>query len=186
MANFPEQAITPSGMSPGFKQVREALHVVQAPYGIQTARVWSAEDTEEKAVIDALRPEYLWRASAHGENILLTLTYGSMASLKLENLRLPFEGFIPGQVGLTAKKLLREAPASCRVTLTAATGGVPTVRMAMGVGPILSSAKTFTALVPSTLTVSGIAGIALAPGASLPLVAPSEVTAGAGILELVL
>lgn len=89
MANFPKQSLTPSGMSPGFQQVETLPKIAKQPYGIQSARTWTAEDTEEKAVIDALRPEYLWRASAFGENLLLTLTYGSMASLKLPNIRLP-------------------------------------------------------------------------------------------------
>ncbi len=186
MANFPKQSLTPSGMSPGFQQVETLPHIARQPYGIQSARTWTVEDIEEKAVIDALRPEYLWRASAFGENLLLTLTYGSMASLKLPNIRLPFEGFIPGQVGLMARKLVSTEPASCRVTFTAATGGVATVRMLVSVGPLLSNAKTYTALTASTLTVAGIAGVAVAPGQSLPLVAPSAVTAGTGILELIL
>lgn len=184
---LPPQPPAPQGMlSPGFQHVAGRPHVTKEPYGIQTRRTWTAADVEEKQVVDAMRSEYLWRVSAQGENVLLSLLYGTLAGISVDNIRLPFVAFIPGNVGLRAKKLVTDEPASLRVTLTAATGGVGVVRAVVGVAPLPSSAQLYTALTASTLTIAGIAGIAVAVGASMPLVAPSEVTAGSGIVELTL
>lgn len=177
--------IPPGVLSPGFHKEPGALHVVQSPYGLQSRRTWDAADVEPKDVIDAMRSEYLWRASAIGENVQLVLHYGTQGTLAVPGLRLPFVAFVPGQLLLRAEKIDPDAPANVTVTLTAATGGVPTVRTFIPAPQALPpSARLYTALTASTLTVAGIAGIAVAVGASLPLVAPSSVTVGAGIAEL--
>lgn len=158
-------------------------HQLQKPYGTQSQRIWAAADVAEQQLIDAVRPEFLWRASVQGENLVLKLVYGTQATITLDNLRLPFVGFIPGQVGLSARKLDPAAPAVARVTLTAATGGLSTVRAFVGLGALPTGAASYTALAASTLTVAGVAGVVVAPGATMPLVAPAVVTVGSGIVE---
>lgn len=185
------RGVAPAGVSGGYRPAERpprepTRHLALEPYGIQSQRVWTAAEQGEKPVIDAMRSEYLWRASVAGENVELILVYGTQAGITIDGLRLPFEAFIPGQVGLRARKLDPDAPASIRITLTAATGGVPTVRAFQGVGAIPSTARTYTALAASTLTVAGVVGIAVAAGASLPLIAPAAVTVGSGIVELTL
>lgn len=183
---YPEH-IPPGLLSPGFEREPGALHVVKGPYGIQTRRTWTAADVEPKDLIDAMRSEYLWRASAFGENVQLSLQYGTQGTISLAGIRLPFEAFIPGQVSLTATKVDPAAPANITVTLTAATGGVPTVRSFIPAPAALpANGRLYTALTASTLTIAGVAGVAVAAGASIPLIAPSAVTAGSGILELTL
>jgi hypothetical protein len=180
------RGIVPAGIDQPYRQGGPGLHLALAPYGTQTQRVWAAADTDEKSVLDAMRSEFLWRASAQGENVVLRLTYGTQATLIVDNIRLPFVGFIPGQAQLVARKVDPAASAVCRLTLTAATGGISMIRAVVGIGALPPNAGTYTALTASTLTVAGVAGIAVAVGATLPIVAPSAVTAGSGIVELTL
>lgn len=185
------RGIVPAGVDAPYRETAVArpaagLHLMDGSYGIQSQRVWAAGDNDSKLLIDAMRSEFLWRASVHGENLVLSLSYGTLATVMLEGLRLPFVGFIPGQVQLTATKLDPGAAAIARVTLTAATGGLSTVRMFVGVQTLPASASSFTALAAATLTVAGVGPIAVPVGATLPLVAPAAVTAGSGIVEITL
>lgn len=179
--------IPPGVLSPGFEKEGTPAHVARGPYGIQSRREWTAADVEPKDIVDALRSEYVWRVSAIGANVELQLHYGTQGTLVVPNIRVPFVGVVPGQVTLRAQKVAAGAPANVLVTLTAATGGLPVVRTVIPAPQALpNNTSQYTALTASTLTVAGIAGIAVAVGASLPIVAPSAVTAGAGIAELAL
>lgn len=179
-----QQHDVPQGMiSPGYRHVDARPHTTRDTYGTQSRRTWDAADTGEKNLIDAMRPEFMWRASVQGENLELVLTYGTKATIKLDNIRLPFVAFIPGQIGLTARKLDGASPASASVTLTAATGGVGVIRTFQAVAAVPGSGRLYTALTASTLTIAGVAGIAVAVGDSIPIVEPSAVTAGSGIVE---
>jgi hypothetical protein len=180
------RGIVPAGVDAGYREVETRPHVALTPYGSQSVRTWTAADVEPKDLLDAMRSEFLWRVSVQGENLVLQLVYGTQATIRLDALRLPFVGFVPGQAQLLASKLDPAQPANARVTLTAATGGLSTVRAVAGVGALPTNAASYTALTASTLTVAGFAGIAVAVGATLPLVAPSIVTVGDGILELTL
>lgn len=182
---YPESI--PAGvLSPGFSKEPGALHTVP-PYGIQSRRTWTAADIEPKELIDALRSEFVWRVSVVGLNLQLALQYGTQGTIVIAGLRLPFEAYIPGQVSLIGSKVDPAQPASAIITLTAATGGRPVVRQFIPAPQALpENAHLFTALAASTLTVAGIAGIAVAAGATLNLISPSSVTAGAGIVDLTL
>lgn len=184
----PPYRLAPQAPAPGaFPRSGPTPHLMLSPYGTQTTRAWTAADQEVKSVIDAMRCEYLWRVSAVGDNVQLAMEYGTQGTIAVANIRLPFEGFVPGQVGIRASKVDPASAASVVVTLTVATGGSPTVRTrATAPAALPSSARLYTALTASTLTVDGVPGIAVAAGASLPLVSPSSVTAGAGIVELAL
>jgi hypothetical protein len=159
----------------------------QSAYGLQSRRDWLAGDNSQVQIVDLQRSEYLWRvAIAVAVNLQFRLIYGTGASVELDGLRAPFEAFIPGQVGLYARKVTNDQIASVRATVTAATGGVPVVRMpAPAPGSLLpANAKSYVALSASTLTVNGVAGVAVAAGVTLPLIAPATLTAGQGFLEL--
>lgn len=157
-------------------------------YGTQSIRTWSPTDIDKKQVLDSLPNEFLWRAGVIGSNVKLDVTWGSGGTNRLENVRLPFVGYIPGQLNIQASKLDSAAAASCTVTLTTVAGiGEQKIRTFIdatgGAVALLTTGTRYTALAASTLTVAGVGPFAVAAGATLPLIHPATVNTGSGILE---
>ena len=182
------QQPAPQQYAPTLYAQRQPMpHVLQDSYGMQSKRTWDADDRDPKSLIDSMRAEFLWRLTAHGQNVQFSLTYGTKATRTLERILLPLEAAIPGQVNLTAFKVDPEQSAECVVTFTAiGSSGAQSVRTFAEPGPLPSSAKAFTALTASTLVVAGIAGVVVVTGQTLPLISPTSVTTGVGIVEHVL
>lgn len=154
-------------------------------YGTQSTRTWGIGETDARVLVDTSQNEYLWRITAHGtSNVRLQLTWGSGSTQVLGAILLPFEAYVPGQAQLSATKQ-DDGAGSCTVTLTTSCAyGDQAVRtFVTAVSVLPTSAKRFTALAAATLTIAGVAGIAVAAGATIPLVHPASVTAGSGILE---
>ncbi|MCH9730983.1 MAG: hypothetical protein K0U84_15115 [Actinomycetia bacterium] len=118
-------------------------------------------------MVDALFSEYLWRVSVSGSNVLLKLIYGTNGTKIIDNIVLPFEANIPGQVNIRARPLDTDAAATAVPTLTAATGGINVCRafFSGGAGGLTlpPELRQVTALNAASITVNGNA-IALTAG----------------------
>lgn len=156
-------------------------------YGTQSKAVWAAGDTSEKQVCDTIKGNHLWRFSAFG-NVTLSIVYGTLMTRQIVDLQAPMVLEIPGQFTATAKPRTEEG-ATCRITLTKATGGVKSaarrfVTAAGGAVLLSDDAVDFFALIASTLTISGQAVVV--PALQIvPLVAGSSLDTGAGFQEFV-
>jgi hypothetical protein len=151
-------------------------------YGTQRRRVWSAGDTAEVQVCDAIKPPYLWQFTAFGA-VLISITYGTLGTRHLLKLRAPVVLTIPGQFTATAQPL-DDQGAECRVTLTPvnAPGHACARRLATGPEVLSPDAVRFVALDACALTIAGVA-VALTASQSVPLVAGSSLTTGNGLQE---
>jgi len=157
-------------------------------YGTQSREDWLAADVREKTIVDVMAAEYLWRVSVAGENLLLDLTYGTGATTRLTDLRLPFVAFVPGACNLVARKINPEASAFARPTLTAASGGLGVVRQFVAAAGVLDArTRRLTAIgAGTTVTVAGVAFAFAAIGNTLDVVDPTVLTAGSVVAELTL
>lgn len=155
-------------------------------YGTQAQRAWAAGETDERQLLDIKPAEFVWRASVTGSNITLRLNYGGPGTITLDNLVLPFVAFVPGQFNVYARPTNPALPAAARPTLTAATGGIGTVRAFFTTGQALpEQVRRVVALGAATVTVNGTA-VALVAAQELDVAAPSVVTAGDVIGEFTL
>jgi len=152
--------------------------------GLQQSGEWSAGQNQPIQLLDATRAAMLWRVSVVGD-VAIRLLYGTRATIEL-NAWAPFVAGIPGQVALWATPLDDTTPTRALATLTpSAAPGVTYARTTLvSPGPFPAAAGRFTALSASTLTIAGIVGVAVAIGASIPVVAGSLLTAGSGIVDL--
>ncbi len=162
-------------------------HTTSEPkYGSQSVLTWTADDSRgERGLVDAMFSEYLWRVSVTGENILLKLIYGTNGTKIIDNITLPFEANIPGQVNIRARRLDEEAPARAVPTLTAATGGINICRgfFSGGAGGITlpPELRQVTALNGTSITVNGF-GIAVTAGETYQVAGAVGLAAGGQVI----
>jgi hypothetical protein len=156
-------------------------------YGHQPARaVWAAGQGGSQTLCEqAANPEFLWRIEAAGVNTLFRLTFGTRSTQRLVRLRSPLVCVVPGGFMLEAEQLDPGLPAVAVSAMTAATGGIETLRSVSGAAPeaLPETARRVTALAVGTaLTIDGT-GLALAVGASIDVVAPTVLTSGRVLIE---
>lgn len=154
------------------------------PYGWQQARTIAAGDATEYHVIDAgVNAESFWRFSVFGR-VLVRVVYGTSKTRELVDLQAPVVMAVPGKAAVYVRSADDENAVEFSVTLTKAFSCcLSQARRLVNVASSLSDdAVRFVALAATTLTVGGQA-VSLTAGQSVPLVAPSSLTAGAGFEE---
>lgn len=160
-----------------------------ATYGTQAFAEWDAGDITERDLLDVQQPANLWRVAVHGQNVSLTMSYGTGGGrLTLSGLRTPLLVSLPGAVRLVATPIV--APIAKQICRSSASpvGGCcwPVLRQFVDAGAgavdLVSTAKTAVCLVAGTVTVAGQAVARLA-GESMKLIAPSSCTSGVWIVE---
>lgn len=152
-------------------------------YGTQSRGAWAAGDVSRKQVVDARLAVSLWRVSVAGP-VLLDVQFGTSALRQILDIEAPLILTAPGEVQIYARP---RDPAhtgiECRVTLTPATAGSSQCRkLATAPASLEEGAVRFTALIASTLTISGVV-TAVAALAVVPLTAGALLTAGSGFQE---
>lgn len=153
------------------------------PYGWQQSRTIAAGDEAEQHCIDEVNAEFMWRFSVFGR-VLVRVVYGTSQTREFVDLQAPVIMTIPGKLAVYVRSADPQSSQTFSVTCTKATGGARSQarRLVDAAGGLSDDAVSFFALVACVLTVGGQA-VNLAAGQSVPLVAPSSLTSGAGFEE---
>lgn len=169
-------------------QIVSHLGTIGAQYGSQSVAQWAAGETQRKVLIDVTRAASLWRVSVFG-NVRLLVTWGTGATQRTEELRTPLVASFPGSVNIEAEPLsAQQTPVIASATLTPATGAGPSEMRqyidASG-GPVTFGPQVVrvVALTAAAVVVAGNV-VNLAPGESLPVVAPAGLDSGQVLAEL--
>lgn len=157
------------------------------PYGFQGGRTIEQGDTKAQVAIDVQQAESLWRFSITGGDLLVDVTFGTLATRSIRNLRAPVVMTVPGKLTVEVRSNDTNAAQPYKATLTAATAGASQARRPVDAGggpavPLDVDAARFTALAACTLTVGGLA-VTLAASEVVPLIAPSVLLTGRGFEE---
>jgi len=134
----------------------------------------------------------VWRIAAvtrGDQRVFGRLIYGTSSSFELSSIVLPLVAYVPGNAQLYLQP--ETSPPASRVCVGVSAklvGGFssPQIVRSFHVASataLPSSGYRFTALAASTLTVEGVAGIAVAAGDSIRITSPTLLTAGSGLVE---
>lgn len=153
-----------------------------AEYGIQSFRVWSPGETDQRQVLDVRKADALWRVSIAG-NVTVAISYGTSHNRALLALQAPVVITIPGQMTVEATPRDDDGT-TCVVTLTQATAGAlaQARKYIDAAGALDPDAVRFVARVASVVTISGAAWNVPALS-SVPLVTGSVLVSGSGFQE---
>lgn len=155
------------------------------PYGWQQSRTIPAGDEREQQAIDEVNAEYMWRFSVFGR-VLVRVVYGTLATREFVDLQAPVIMNVPGKLAVYVRSADPQSAQVFSVTCTKSAGNSSCCsqarRLVDSAGALSDDAVRFFALVASVLTVGGQA-VNVAAGQSVPLVAPSSLTSGAGFEE---
>ena len=163
-----------------------------AHYGTQITEKWIAENSW-KTLLSTIgaNDETVhcgWHIHAYSlatdpaNGLELEITYGT-SSTNLLVCRAPFTADLPGRIIIRARPTLALGTTTANITMAP----TDTFRSAprsiqVGAGALAPQATRFTALNACNLTVDGSA-VALTVSQSIPLIQPSAVVSGAGIVE---
>lgn len=153
-------------------------------YGTQSKQVWNPGERDTRPMCDLQRASHSWRVCVYGENVRVTVRYGTLATKVIENLRTPVQITVPGQCNVEVTAVADGAHAE--ITATASTSGRLDGARQLVTGPNLAlhpDATRFFATGPSTIALPSGPAVVLAALQELPLVAGSTLTAGDGYLE---
>jgi len=159
--------------------------------GGQIVNTWSAADTDEKTILTAKPPEGyhgFHDVLVTGENVLLTVQWGTSSAAFQPRVSLPFRASFMGDAQIVAVKRNPALPASAKVAVVWASAAAETVARVIGTAGTAAplGAKRVTALAAAVLDIGGVAAIALPVAASLPVVQPATVVSGTVVWELAL
>lgn len=152
--------------------------------GQQFAASWEPGKNDEKPILTTEPAASLWRVSVFGD-VLLRVTWGTVSTFSVENIRAPFVAALPGRVSISAVPRSPGDANRCLCTLTPATsGGAPLFRaFADSPGEFNRHVYRVTALNAASVEVAGVV-VSLSSGESLPVFAGSELLSGSVILDL--
>lgn len=156
-------------------------------YGNQSKESWLIGQVDSRPILDSnFRPPALWRATAFGENVTLTVRYGPKCTKVLTGLQPPLRAVFPGLVQIEAVPVDPSLPAHAECTLTMVSSGLGESdcrKLVTVAGAFSPDATRFRATVASIVSIGGIVNCSLAVAQSIPLIAGSSLTSGAGFLE---
>lgn len=177
------QDAEPQGVQAGFQATIDWQPAVA---GSPVAKERQAVDLQDLAGLGVWRIAAITRGT---QRVFGRLIYGTSSSFELGNIILPLVAYVPGNAQLYL--LPEDTTPAARVCVGVSAklvGGFSSPQIVRtfhtaGATPLPSSGYRFTALAAATLTVEGVAGIAVAAGDSLRITSPSILTAGSGLVE---
>jgi hypothetical protein len=165
--------------------------------GIQATAVWAlGEVRDNRPICSQIKAEHLWRLTVLGENVLVDISYGTLANKRIIGLRTPVRITVPGSLDVYARAVIQNGilvPAHVEVTCTPVTSGGGDAQCRQYVGniaattPLDPDACRFVALEASTLRVGPADGtsitVTLAALQAVSLIAGSALLTGGGFVE---
>lgn len=160
-------------------------------HGIGQSQTWKAGESDSRPVLDTVRADCLWRVEVFGTNVTLTVTWGTIKQIQLNDVQCPFAMSMPGQCTIYAKPVKVDGlyvggEVLCAVTPVSSPGTQFARVLVSGAQPLPREAMRFTSLVAGSTVLLGSSAfgpVTVDKFETVDLIAGSKLTNGTGYLE---